>query len=483
MFKKRIVIIAVLYSALQGVGAAQSLCPLGTTSDKLICMIPQMYGPAGLPVHAVNFGGAPINNHFQNVLPDSLSPLNSSIARQSAILPLASPSSGITFSWSAEAKTFIASTESLGPVLSERAETIGKHRMSLGFSYQHFIFENLDGVQLNQLPSVFLQQDDTGGVAGDPTRTCSVTGDNQTECGYIRDVVKTDNKVDLKVHQFTTFLSYGLTDRIDLSMAIPIENVRMAAYSTATIVNNLDATGTTFAHTFQFRTGCGKNFPATPCPTQSFSSVGEASGIGDITLRVKASGWRGERGGVAVGADLRLPTGDSLDFLGAGAFGVRPFVIASYRARVSPHALVGYEVNGSSKIAGDISSGVKQRLPSALTYSAGADAWITKHLTAVFDLVGQEVFQAHRVTISQVSEPAACLDSTGQCNPAKGFATPNVDPALTQVTGSYNSVYGSFGAKFRPFSNLLITGNVLIKLNKGGLGTKTVPLVGIAYTF
>jgi hypothetical protein len=464
-----------------GVANAQNLCPAGTASDKLVCLIPQVYGVNGLPVQAVSFGGAPISTHFQNVLPDSLSPLNSALARQSAVLPLASPSSGITFSWDPTAKVFLPSTESLGPILGERAETLGQYRVFLGFSYQYFKFGDLDGVNLNNLPSVFLQPDDPNAV---PNRVCSVNGDNQTECGFIRDVIKTANSVDLKVHQFTTFVTFGLTNRIDVSMAIPIENVRMSVFSKATIIDNLDATGTTFAHTFPFRTGCGSlTTPVQPCSNQSFSSVRTASGIGDITLRVKGKAWKGERAGLALGVDVRVPTGDSLNFLGAGAAGVKPFVVWSYRSRFSPHVSVGYEVNGSSKIAGDITTGVKEKLPGRLTYSGGADVWITKRLTAGFDLVGQQVFQARRISMTSVTEPAACLDSTGQCDPAKGFANPNVDPAVTQSTGTYNVTYASVGGKFRPFSNLLITGNVLLKLNDGGLGAKAIPLVGVSYTF
>jgi hypothetical protein len=33
--------------------------------------------------------------------------------------------------------------------------------------------------------------------------------------------------------------------------------------------------------------------------------------------------------------------------------GVKPFGVFSYKARVSPHAKVGYEINGDSKLAGD----------------------------------------------------------------------------------------------------------------------------------
>jgi len=122
---------------------AQSLCPTSATSDKLICLIPQVYGVNGLPVELTQQAGAPVNNAFQNVLPDSLGPLNSSIARESAVLPLASPSSGLTFSWNAAAKAMVPSTDSYGPILGERADTIGKYRVFLGFSYQHFKFGDL----------------------------------------------------------------------------------------------------------------------------------------------------------------------------------------------------------------------------------------------------------------------------------------------------------------------------------------------------
>ncbi len=464
---------------------AQSLCPTSATSDKLICLIPQVYGVNGLPVELTQQAGAPVNNAFQNVLPDSLGPLNSSIARESAVLPLASPSSGLTFSWNAAAKAMVPSTDSYGPILGERADTIGKYRVFLGFSYQHFKFGDLDGVNLKNLPSVFLQEDFTGGVAGDPTRTCSVNGDNQTQCAFIRDVVKTDNRVDLKAHQFTTFVTFGVTDRIDLSVAIPIEDVRMSISSSATIVSNMDSTGAVFAHTFPFRTGCGdfSTNPPSPCATQSFSSTRTASGIGDITLRVKGTAWKGERAGLALGVDVRAPTGDSLNFLGAGAAGVRPFVVWSYRSRISPHVSVGYEVNGSSKIAGDILTGSKERLPSQLTYTGGADVWITKRLTAGFDLVGQQVFQARRISMGKVTEPAACLDDNGQCSTGNFVNPPNMDPAVLPTTGTFNVTYVSLGGKFRPFSNLLITGNVLVKLNDGGLGANTIPLVGVSYTF
>jgi hypothetical protein len=182
--------------------------------------------------------------------------------------------------------------------------------------------------------------------------------------------------------------------------------------------------------------------------------------------------------------DVRVPTGDSLNFLGAGTAGVKPFVIWSYRARVSPHTFVGYETNGSSAIAGDISTGQKARLPGDLTYSAGADVWLTKRLTVAADLVGQQIFEARRATLTTFTELGQCQDSlTAQCDRTVPVLTPIVDSVIGQFTNSYNATNVSLGLKAEPFAKLVITANVLIKVNNGGLRSKFVPLVGVSYVF
>jgi hypothetical protein len=444
---------------------AQSVCPAGVASTKLVCLIPQVYGVNGLVLSA----GAPGEFDFAS---STLKAVNSSIVSQVATLPLASPSSGITFTWDPASQVFAPSTGSLGPVIGERADTIGRNKFFVGFDYQYFNFTTFDGLNLKNLPTVFTQPDNSTLAA---PKTCSVNGNNTTECAFIRDVVTANNRLDLKVHQFITILTYGLTNRVDASLIIPIENVRMAISSNTTIVNNSNSP----FHFFDNRPGCGT--ATTNCLNQQFSNVGEASGIGDMTLRIKATAWKGERAAVAVGAEIRFPSGDSFDFLGSGAFGVEPFIAWSRSGRISPHVLIGYQANGSTLIAGDATTGAKDRLPGQLTYSDGIDARITKRLTAAVDVVGQEVFQVNRLAKANFTEPGACTQAFPGCLPP--FQTPNVDPALTQNTGSINISDLSVGGKFMPVSNLLITGNVLIKLNDSGLRSTVVPLLGISYTF
>ena len=50
-----------------------------------------------------------------------------------------------------------------------------------------------------------------------------------------------------------------------------------------------------------------------------FTAVGSASGLGDIMVRLKHTLRKRASSGVAVGIDVRLPTGDEMNLLGSGA--------------------------------------------------------------------------------------------------------------------------------------------------------------------
>jgi hypothetical protein len=84
-----------------------------------------------------------------------------------------------------------------------------------------------------------------------------------------------------------------------------------------------------------------------------FTAFGHASGAGDVTVRMKQVVRKGQTHGLALGLDLRLPTGDERNLLGTGAAGVQPFAAwsADYQT-VSPHVNLGYQWNGSSVLGG-----------------------------------------------------------------------------------------------------------------------------------
>jgi hypothetical protein len=319
-------------------------------------------------------------------------------------------------------------------------------------------------------------------------------------CGFVRDRIDTVTNISLGLNQYTASATFGLTSRIDISLALPIINVGMDVSSVATIINNSN----TGDH--QFDPAKVPSCPATPCFQGTFGNSRNATGIGDIVLRAKGVVWSGERAAVAVGADIRFPTGDEQNFLGSGTYGVTPFAVFSYAARVSPHVNVGFQENGNSVLAGSISQPLpvgppanyttpgmltKGHLPNQFLYSGGADVvLVKKRLAGTFDLLGQRVLNARRATVATQSFLGACgpaglapvdsSNSNGYCN----SPGPNVSqPALTETKGSFNITNASLGAKVRISDKLVIFGNALIKLDDGGLRAKVVPLVGASLSF
>jgi hypothetical protein len=432
---------------------AQSPCPtqeiLGSAakrSSDLVCIVPQVYGPGGLvgvdnggPLTATEFHEV----HFQASSINSFGPINAEIGVQLSQVPLASPVSGFIF-----ANGVMQEATSFGPVLADRAETLGKRRIFVGASYEYFDFDKADSVNLRSFGAVFQHELEPTICQTIPSTPC-LGG----EPIYTRDIVATQNRIDIKVHQVTLVGTYGLSDKLDVSIALPIVDVRVGMSSNATIYNFEPPP---VNHTFA---------PITNNPRETYinqfnailTNSDSATGIGDLRLR-----------GKYVGMDLRLPTGDAYKFLGSGTWGLRPFVIYSYSARVSPHASAGFEGNGNSILAGTVTSQpvTKAQLPNVFTYSAGADASIRRWVGLSADYIGTSLLNAARI------ENSTFTDFVG-----------NTHANVSTFTSTVNQANISLGAKVRPVARLLITGNVLFRLNDAGLHFKPSPLIGVSYVF
>ncbi len=517
--------------------------PCSVQSSELACVIPQEYGSksgSAFNFTQVLYPAGFHTTHYSSDFSTTLQPFTATIGRQANLLPLASPSSGILLVYNSSLKTFVTSTDdSLGPILGERAETIGRHRLFIGFSYQFFDFDKLDGLNLRDFPAVLTHTDDDHDntpIGATTLTNCSINstrGQNLGGCAFVRDRIDTVNTISLKVNQYTSYVTFGITRRIDVSMVIPVENVRMTLYSQDTIVPGTNGLITP-APGSPNATCLGPNGPAYQvCNQQTYPQMGpytngapyffhlfkdcpntsppsglaglapqclnhrfpdptwtgngssprnSASGIGDVVARVKWNAWEGERAGFAAGLDVRFPSGDALNYLGSGSYGFKPFVVFSYRARISPHVLVGYEWNTDSITAGNLGTGVKGSIPSDFAYTVGADVRVTRWLTGDFDILGQRVFDTETVAVT----PQQFLAYCGACtaNPTPGTVTL---PNLTNYSNSsYNITNASMGIKARPFpkaSRLVFTANVLVRLDDGGLRSKAAPLAGVGYTF
>lgn len=316
----------------------------------------------------------------------------------------------------------VAINESLGAVFTERAESLGRNRLFLGVTYQNFRFSTVDGNDLNGLPIVLVTPD-------------------------LSVYTVTRNRFDIRVAQYTAVAAVGLTSRLDLSVAVPFERVSMA----------VGVHGTEY--------GLGG---ATAAVNEYVP--GSSTGFADIVLGLKAHTLERGKYRLATGLDIRLPTGDELNFLGSGTLGLRPYLAASRGGRISPHANFGYQANGKTILNPD-SAGGAQRLPTNLVYNLGANIEVSRRWTVVADLLGREFFHAPRLSDPAPVVIPASISGLG--------SAPSVQPR----TGGYTTNDFSVGAKTQAFGRLIVTGTVTLQMNDGGLRAKVVPLGGLSYSF
>jgi hypothetical protein len=410
---------------------AQIDCSSSSSSakNKLACLIPATVTPSGY-----TFISSPGAATPGGKLSNSFGFLTEDMGGEISQIPLASPASGIIFTTDPTLHVPVPSDQSLGPILTQRSDTIGRHKLYVAGTYQYFLLEDVDGIGLRNLPSAFFFSS-TGGKTADTVGIAN-------------------GRVDLKIHQFVGYVTFGLTSRIDVSAAVPILRVDMR-YTASELLFNLS-------------NGSQVTNVTLPPP----SNAREATGIGDVVLAAKGSLWKLKHGGgLAVGAELRLPTGDAQNFLGSGTIGGKPYVAFTYGGRVSPHFDIGYQINGNTQLVTPQNGG-SGKLPNRLIYSGGADWRVASRLTIAADVLEQRIFDASRASLISTE-----IDNNlGQ----KLF---NVPSAISTSRGSYNRTDGSIGLKLKPVRNLLVTGNLLVKLDRGGLRQRLAPLMGISYTF
>jgi hypothetical protein len=438
------------------------------------CVLPNLFGSGGLTLQS-----NPAFSHYAHYVGSAQTTLNqtlsTAIATQLAILPIISPASGFTYKYDSAAGAFVRSTTSFGPIYTERAETIGRGKFSFGISYQRFRFSNLDGIDLHNVPAVFTH------LPG--------TGPNHTDEPYEADVISTSNSINLNMDQTLLYGTVGITDRLDFSVAIPIVSVRMGVSSDANIIR---VSGPTFTPVGAPPTTVIQNphqFNSQGSLTNVFTSNGSASGIGDVTFRVKGNIFNSEAVRVALAMDVRAPTGDAREYLGSGAVGIKPFIAVSAGKRFSPHLNLGYQWNGSSILAGDLTGvtisedqneneivqngkAAKKDLPDQLFYSVGADVGVTNRLSLAFDYLGQVLIDAPRV-----------FESTTVTQNVPGGTGALTLPTITGGKDTIGLNSAAAGLKYNLFGKLLVTADLLFRLDNKGLRQDVTPLIALSYAF
>jgi len=258
-------------------------------------------------------------------------------------LPMTSPAGGFTYRLDPTLGATVRASNSFGAFFTERALTNGQGQATFGVTFSNASYRDLDNRNLRD-----------GTLVATASRLVGDTDPFDAETVALR----------IQTQSVTVAGHVGVTDRFDVSAALPLVMVRLDGERVDTY------RGAAFVQA---------------------SAFASASGIGDLVIRGKYALWRRGATGMSFVAEGKLPTGDSENLLGGGQGVLTPRVIASLeRDRIAVHGNVGYAMGG----------------PSASLEFAGAVSVVGHpRLTVVAEIVGHQLTDGRRLAESAEPHP------------------------------------------------------------------------------
>ncbi len=384
--------------------------------------IRNLYGIQGIHVEPSPF--FPVETSFQASSLQGLDGLNSQLTSAIGVPSFNSSVTGFTFD--IERGIPIRTTESLGPLLTERATTLGARKLNVAATYTRVSFTKLEGKDLDNLSLIFRRNDVNEGC--DPSIPQSLA-----RCDTIRAALKIDLSEDI----FAFIATYGLNSVWDVGLIVPFTHVRLFARTSADIFH-VDPLGITSPGTTRSGDLPIHQFGPNSTPPNA-SGGGEETGLGDIILRTKYNFLRNYGGStpdLAFLFEVKLPTGDEKRLLGTGGTNLAGLLIASktYGRWFTPHVNVGYEIN------------TKDLEQNTIRYALGFDARLLPELSFGADVIG------------------------------------HLKPDRSGIGDHINDL--SLGVKWNPMSAWIFRLNFQIPLDKNsGLRADFIPTIGVEYLF
>ena len=449
---------------------AQSGGLAGLLPDLILREITLPPPPAGLS-HAVHFSPLSQEANAENAAVDIVDSFNGLLIGQLASLPLGSSAGGFTYAFDPTLGTFVRSSRSFGPSFAERATTIGRGRVSVGFNFQHTRYDQFEGEDLRDGSIKFyLRHQECCSTGGAPVPpffgVVEQPNGSRLSPFFEGDVIEAALSLRVSTDTFAMFGNYGLTDRWDVSVAVPIVRVDLEASVLATI-QRLATSPNGLIHTFE-----QGNANAT---SRTFDRSGTATGLGDIVLRTKYRLFGQATRAVALAVDARLPTGNEEDLLGGSAQTKVFGIFSGGNDRFGHHVNIGYTF--SSGDLGVVGSGFRlPSLPDEFNYAAGVEFVATPRLTLIGDILGRNLHDTGRLEIEAKRFDFQPLDAT---LPPSSMTFNEFSPRA----GNLNLVLGTVGAKFNPTGDLLVSASVLFPLTDAGLKGRWTTVIGLDFAF
>ena len=394
--------------------------------------------PTAVQAHGSHFVPAAVSSNGSLI-----SFLTSSLGANVANIPISATSSGTTFRF--QAGVPVPTSTSGGPIFAERAQTLGRGRVLVGASVSVFNFRSLRGVDLDAIRLNFTHENvDFPGCDSIFGGDCSLQGTPVLE----NDFIQMDLDLDINVRAISFVVTYGLLDRVDIGVALPIITTSLRGRSEAQVV---PFGGPQAAHFFA---GTFTN----PDLFASRFVEGSATGVGDLAVRAKVAVSEAQRAKFAVMADARFATGSAEDLLGSGNFALRGVGILSAQfGAFSPHANLGYLYR-----AGSLTN-------DAVLATAGFDQLLAPWATLAVDLISEL-----QVGTNQLQLPGEVVIQ----EPFRRTIEPSNIPNTRD-----DIVNASLGFKFLTSAGVSIITNTIWPLNRAGLRPNVVWTAALEYGF
>jgi hypothetical protein len=288
----------------------------------------------------------------------------------------------------------------------ERSLTAGAFRPAFGAAYQEARFNRIDGRSITDGTLVATGARLAGTIEPFDVETVSIH---------------------LRTRTLTLSTNVGLSDRLDVSAALPLVRLTMNGERVDTLrgVPSLQATATV-----------------------------DASGVGDMVLRAKYNALRSGGTGVAIGAEARLPTGAEENLLGSGEASFKPRLIGSVESgSVSLHSELGYSFGGLSR---------------ELDYSGALAVAASDRITFVGELLGRRLDTGGRIAETVAPHPSL------------------VGVETIRLTGVPEATYRAVAVgsvKWNVAQTWLVSASLLRPMTAAGLTARLIPSVVVEYSF
>jgi hypothetical protein len=340
--------------------------------------------------------------------------------------PVASASSSVTYAYDPRLDTMQRREGVAGPIIGERAETIGRGQFNLAVTYSYVHLESIDGDDLDHLVN---RATVDGRAIVFPVRDGIELEDGRLT-NFLPVRVVAD--LDVTAHIASASATYGLTPDLDVNLTVPLVRSSLDVSTDATAPDPR-------------LPGFALADPADGI-RRRFALDDSAFGIGDLLLRTKYVFLRGAPVDAAAGLGLSLPSGNQDDFHGIGSTQVQPQIILSRVLWDRVEALLNA---GIDLHADDVDRSVPR-------WAVGGTARIAGPLTGALVFLGRHELDA----------------------PVEEIPT----PFFFQIERS-DRYDASVGFRWQFAESGFLAANTIVALNDEGVRAAAIPTFGVEYAF